>query len=222
MASPNFDALSVQQSKNIGDPVAAATTDGKRWSSAQRSYHLNEAIRRWLRKQFLNGMIRESRTQDAGKNWENLGSYVVQGTGALTASVKSLSSFDGTNTVAHIIDCYNSTDAVPVKRLPQHFYRWAQTGGNSFLTSSATNQFFVVDGGNIRLLGGTATSTLSLRFVKAHSDLSANGSSDIAIPSQSWDQILDLAFKVAMEEVGDSESAAKGLIKEQVVNGEIA
>jgi len=224
MASPNFDALNLQHSKNIGDPVAAAGTDGKRWSSAQRTYHLNEAIRRWIRKQYIAGMSRESRSQDAGRAWESLGSYVVQSSETLSSSSLAFSSFSG-GAPAHIIAVYNVTDGVVVKRLPQKFVSYANSNANSFLASSSSNEYWYSEGDKLHIDSnseGSASALVSVIYVKRHTDLSVAGASDIAVPSNSWDQIQDLAFKVAMEEVGDSESAARGILKEQIVNGEIA
>lgn len=220
MPSPNFDTLSIQHSKNIADPVAAAADSGKRWSSAQRSYHINEAIRRWLRKHYLSGLRKELAGKDAGSNWEALGDYVVTSTDNLAAYQIALSAL-ATGAGAHIISAYNVTNTAPIKRMPLRLQPYIN-GMNSFLTASTSNQYWYSEGDDFHIVGGDATSLVSFYYILRHTDLSADGASDILAPSNSWDQILDLSFKVAMEEVGDSESAAKGLIKEQIVDGEIA
>jgi hypothetical protein len=225
MATTNLNAISVQHSKNIGDPVATADLGGKRWSSAQRTYHINEAIRRWLIKQIDIGRRKESRSQEAAKHWESLGTYIISLADNVVDSSKSLENWGGSDDIAWVLSAYNDTDNIPVKELPQRLYPYTQTGGNSFLTASATNQYYTLNTGLFQLQGGTNPSSIQLVFVKKHVDLVvdvAGGTLDIQVPSHHWAQIQDLAFKVAMEEVGDSESAAKGLLKEQMVNGEIA
>ena len=95
MATPNFDALSVQHSRNIGDKVAAATTDGTATSSLQRSTHLNNAIRKWHadmlaigNKNALSGYIVESPGVSLANNVISLSSASF--TGGEVASVISV------------------------------------------------------------------------------------------------------------------------------------
>ena len=228
MATTNLNTLSIRHSKNIGDPVSAADGDGKRWTSAQRTVHINEAVRRWLRKEYIAGTIRESRTQDPKKAWDSLGSYLVKGAVSVSAGSKSLTDFGGAGvSVAWFVsNGANSTDAAIVKRLPFNLLPYCAAGlGQSYFAYSTTNQYFYVSDGTFYLLGATSPSNIAIWYIKQHTDLTVvtgDGGTDIAVPSHSWDQIIDLAYKVAMEEVADSESAAKSILKEQAVNGEIA
>lgn len=224
MASANFDILHVAHSKAIGDPVAAATSDGKRWTSAQRSNHLNEAMRRLLNKHATLAQIKEERDIDASKHYHLLGAYVVSSSNALSNNTVSLASFNS-NDIGWILNAYNTTDTFPIKKLPQKLWSWSQADGNSYLTASETNQFYILDGGNFRLIDGSTTTgdTITLRFILKHRAMTANDSTaDTLWPSTSYGYVLDLAYKVAMEELATTEGMAKGTIKEAQVDKEIS
>lgn len=209
MAIPNYDSLSVALSKDIGDAVAAATSNGNRWSSAARDIHLNQAIRRWIMKRIL------------VKDWFALRGYVAEEAQTLGSNIKTLVSWTGD--VSYIIEAYDATTNLPIKRLPEELRTWTKTGGNSYLTASTTNLFWVIDGSSLRIYGSAATDSILLTYVKKHTDLAANtGSTDIAIDSPYWPQILDLAVKVAMEEDPTQFNLARAQVKEEQVTREIA
>lgn len=227
MATTNLNTLSLQHAKNIADPpmVQTADQDGKRWTSAQRTYHINEAIRRWIRKVYRSAMAKERRGAPAEKEWQDLGTYLSVATDTLSGKTLTLDDWGSANEdVAWIVSVYNSSTGHVVKKIPQSIIPYTTTT-NSFLAYDTNNAYWYLDGRTFTMLGGGSNNTINLTFVKQHTDLTVvtgAGGTDIELPSHVWDQILDLAFKVAMEEVGDSESAAKGLIKEQIVDGEIA
>ena len=199
MASPNFDALNLQHSKNIGEAVAAAATNSSRWTAAQRSYHLNEAIRRLIKYHIVPNI---ADTIDVFiRNTGFLNPHITTEAQALSSNVKALSGWTGT--ASWILSAYNTTDSLPVVPVPQRIVPYTSAGGNSYLLASATNQMYTIDGGNFRLLDGVSNSTdsITLRYIKAHSDLSVGGASDIIITDNFNDWILDMAYKVAFEEL---------------------
>lgn len=221
MASPNFDALSVQHSKNINDPVAAAATNGFRWTSAQRTYHLNEAIRRILKLYARVARMKMEAGVPASREMDFLDAYMAVEAQSLSNNTKALSSWTGG--VMEILSAYNATDSLPVSRLKDTLYSHVQTGGNGFLTASTTRQYWLRDGSSFRLVdGGTTTGdSISLRYIKPHTDLSAGGASDILVTSPYWGLVLDMAMKVALEENADPQSAQTAQQKEAIVNAEI-
>lgn len=208
MAIPNYDLLSVKLSREIGDGVAAATTDGVQWSSAHRDQFLNEAIRRILRKAALvrNGNIYRE--------------YVNTEAKSLVASVYALSSWTGG--VDTVLDVYNVTDGVIVNPADASLKEELDTGINQFLLASITQQRYTLNAGNFRLHGGTATSSIRLTYIKLHTDLVANtGSTDIAIPSQYWHLVLEQAAAVALEADPDSTNLTRAALKQQMIDKEI-
>jgi len=209
MASPNYDTLSVAVSKMLGDPVAAATTDGKVWTSALRDVLLNTAHRRWMKKQILVG------------NYNALKGYKNREGKALSNNSLALSSWTGG--VAYILSARNSTDGLVVRKLPDGLSAIARSGENTYLTPSTTNQFWVRESANFVLLdGGTTTGdTIELEYIKPHTSLSANGASDTSVPAEYYDEIVDLAFKVGTEERRSDKDMQAAQMKEQVVTQEI-
>lgn len=201
--------------------MAAAATNGFRWTSAQRTNHLNEALRRLLRLFARVARMKLEAGISTGAEMDFLDPYIAVEAQSLTNNVKALSSWTGG--VMEILSAYNATDSLPLNRLKDRLYSHVQTGGNSFLTASTTRQYWTRDAGNFRLIdGGTTTGdSISLRYVKPHTDLAAGGASDILVTSTYWDLVLDMALKVAMEENATAESVQIAQRKEAVVNAEI-
>lgn len=225
MASPLFDALQLQHAKNLGDSVASVSTDGKRWSHDQRNYHLNEAGRRLLRMYASRALSMLSLGIEPKFEMMFLNAFIVDASAtALTANVKSLTSWDATNTVLEVLEAYNATDSLIVKRIPENKRYQTSAGGNSYLTASATNQFFILDAGNFRLLDGATNSadTIALRFIKTYVDLTDGNTTDIIIPSPFFGQLLKMALVVADEEVANSEHLQRAQLNETVLRQEIA
>lgn len=193
MASANYDALHIRLSRMLGDPVAAAATDGKVWTSARRDILLNNAVRRWMMEELVKGnynALREFRTREGQ---------------ALTNNSKALSGWTGG--VAWILSAYNSTDGVVVRRLPDGYTAVARTGENSYYTPSTTAQFYQVESGNFILLdGGTTTGdTIVLEYIKVQPDMTNAYASDIMVPSTYFGQILNYALELGVQEKPDPE-----------------
>lgn len=215
MASPNWDSLSVQHSKNIGDGVVSASTNGKSWTSAQRDWHLNSACRLWISLRVGKGLANERQGLSGEFHWTALDGYINEASAALASNVKALSGW--TPAVWFVLSAYNTTGSVPILPFPQRQRFFTSTGGNQFLTASATNQYYVLDGSQIRVLGSGATDTVNLRYVATHTDLAAGGSTDILIQSPFWPEILKLALAIAKMDVGRQEDqqiaqAAEGFV----------
>jgi hypothetical protein len=172
MASPLFDALSVSLSRMIEDPVSSATTDGDAITSAMRSQFLNEGIRRCIKRWVAQG------NQDAIREYINTESQT------LASSTKALSSWTGG--VFAILAARNTTDtAIPIP-LSNQLVAEATSGVNRWLLASSSNQKYYLNGGNFVLLGGTATSAISLTYVKQHTDLVAGGSAGTVVFDNAW------------------------------------
>lgn len=200
MASPKFDALHVFLSRRIDDAVALAATDGDRISSAKRSQYLNEGIRNWMKKKFQSG------------DYSPLRGMVNQESKAMVGSVMTLGTSSGwTGGVAHIIDAVNTTPTtdVIVRPLPENLYNYSTLGLNKYFLSSSTNQFYVEDAGNFRLLGGAATDTIQLRYVKQHPDMTQAYATDISIDEQYYDEVLDEAERVYLLEYPSQDNTAR-------------
>ena len=231
MAIPNYDALSVQLSKFIGDTASSATADGKRWSSAQRDNHLNYAIKDWMAKQLSSAVQRENAQKSAVANWHALRLLIAEEAQTLSNNTKALSSWTGG--VMHVLAAQNATDTVDILPLPNQQQRFIKTtiGFNNFINGSTTRQWYVLDGGAFRLLdGGTTTGdSVKLRYLKQAPTFAANtGSTDIEtyIPSDYWRQILDLAVAFALEEFPTQENVARiqtklALVEKQIFDASV-
>jgi len=178
MATPNYDKISVELSQRVGDPVSAAATNGVKWSSAQRDVFINSACRRWLNRWAINLKKRHPHALEA------LQSYVVEESVALSGGVYSLGSLASNNGALDIISVYNSTDTAVVYPLPSEFRATVQAGVNALLSE----QYWFVDGGNLRVVGtGVAgTETVTIKFIKNHPALSANGAAGTVVSGTSF------------------------------------
>lgn len=222
MASPNFDALNVKLSKRLGDPVSSATSDGSRFSSALRDQYLNEGIRRLMRKYVRQVEPDIEEVQMLDPVFFS-GGYLSDYAGALAANVVALSTINGTG-VFKIISVQNTdgTNAGMVKPLPHTEKPDVLAGDNKYLTSAAIgHNLYLIEGTNLRVIGAGATNTISVQYLKPHTDLSSGGSTDILVPSTYWDQVLDMAYKVGQEEYGTDTSMQVAILKESAIDKQI-
>lgn len=170
---------------------------------------MNLAQRRWMKKQM-----------EAG-NYNALKGYRNTEAQTLAASVKALSGWTGG--VFTILSAYNATDTVLVRRRPDGYDSTARAATNSYYTASATNQWYIVEGATLRLDGGTATSSIRLEYIKEPVTLVQGGASEvILIPSNYYDELLDLAVKAGQEEEARLPTLQLAQIKEAIVDKEIA
>jgi len=206
MASPNFDQLHIDHSKRVGDPIAAAGTDGKIWSAAHRSIHLNEACRRLMLK-YWKKIEREGQMSPA---WDFFRSLKESEGQAMTSNEIALSSYTGG--VFRIISALNGTTVV--KPLPPD---WVDEQAASYMPwydEATTNQYYYVESGNLVNVGGAATDTMTLRYIKAWTSLTNGYATDIPIAAAYFGQILDLAFVIAQEE--KTTPAGQGLAQTKI------
>lgn len=178
MATPLYDAISVSLSQRIGDPVAAAATDGVKWSSAQRDTFINGACRRWLTRQ-----VRMLASQAVGVE-EALQSYVVEETVSLSGGTYALSTLASGVGAIYVMSAYNSTDNAIIKPLPAWMRPVIQSSANTLLS----DQYWLIDGGNIRVVGTdvAGTESIIIKFVKNHPALAANGSAGTVVSDVAW------------------------------------
>lgn len=214
MASPNFDALSVSLSMTLGDGVAAAATDGVMWSSAQRTTFLNNACRRWL----LRGLQRLVRAQVGAE--EMLQNYIIEESATLSSAVTALASLSSNAGTAHIISVYNSTDTAFVKPLPPELRQVVLAGVNAFLSE----QYWLIDGGNLRVVGTNVagSESVTIKHVKQHVALAAGGSTDILVPPQYLNVILDLATMLGLEADPTDGNVARALRLQERTDKELS
>ena len=191
MASPNYDLLSVRLSRMLGDVVASASTDGKVWTSARRDILLNNAIRRW--------MLEEAQKE----NINALKGYVTSESQSLSSNVVARSTYTGG--VFYIISGYNATNSVFIDRLEEDLRLDIVNGRMPFLTPTTYQEYWSYEGANIRIYGAGATDSVTLHYVKDHTDMSAGASSDTVVPSQYWGIILDYALELGVQEKPDPE-----------------
>lgn len=189
MASANYDALHVRLSRMLGDPVAAASTDGKVWTSARRDILLNNAVRRW--------MLESAEKQ----NWNALQEFIEEESEALTNNEVAFSSFTGD--VFEVIWAKNTTKGVPIRRMPE----FVDEDDNSYFEPDVKDQWWKREGTNFKLIDGESTTgdTVRLRYVKKQPDMTNAYASDIMVPSQYFGIILDYALELGIQEKPDPE-----------------
>lgn len=215
MASPNYDQLHIDHSKRIGDAVAAAATNGKVWTSAQRDIHLNEACRRLM----LKYKVKIDREGDASDGWDFFRSLVNSEGQAMSSNAIALSSYTGG--VFKIISVLNGTTVV--KPIPQEWVDdIASVSYMPWYDGASTNQYYHIQAGSLTNIGGGATDTITLRYVKNWTALTAGNATDIPIPSKYFHQVLDVAYGIVMEERANPTSQQLAAIKVGVVEKEIA
>jgi hypothetical protein len=181
MAIPLYDSLNVQHSRNIGDPVAAATTNGAKWTYQQRDFHLNTAINRWIDKMLDTANKLEIAGMDAGKYWDALQGYTASEAQALVANAKALSSWNSANGIVKILSVYDTTLSLPCRYISQRLFDWAGTGGNTLLTASSTNPLWSQIGSTLYVKGAGATDSITLRYVKKHVSIVATSASTAVV-----------------------------------------
>lgn len=214
MASANFDQLHVDLSRRLDDGVASASTAGNVFSVAQRSLFLNEAVKRLMFK-YKAKVEREGELSSA---WDFFRSLITSEGQATTSNSIALSSYTGG--VFKILKATNST--VVVKPVPLDMIEDIALSIIPWFDSSTTNQYYHIQAGNLTTVGAGATDTITLRYIKDWADMTPAYASDIPIPSKYFHQILDIAYRVAMEEVASAESVQVAALKEQIVDKEIA
>lgn len=192
MASPNYDSLSVELSKRLDDAVATASTSGDVWSTTQRDIPLNDACKQLMAK-YAAQIEAEGEMSPA---WDFFRSLLNSEGQAMTSNSIALSSYTGG--VFKIISVLNGTTVV--KPLPQD---WIDDIADiPWYDAATTNQYYYIQAGNLINTGGAATDTMTLRYIKNWSNLTASNATDIPIPSRYFQEILDVATKYAIGEMG--------------------
>lgn len=200
MASPNYDLLSVRLSLMAKDPVASATSNGQVYASTRRDRALNGAIRQWLK------------LSSFAKRWGALRSYVRTASGTLSSGkVLSVSSFSPT--VFVIKSVFNTTQSKIVDKLPSNINRQEIT--NPPVTGLFSGLYWEWENGDLFIVNGATSDSVKVEYVKSHTDLSANGSNDTDVPITYWDEILDLALKILLQENPTAENLAIAAVKNQ-------
>lgn len=219
MASPLYDALSIQHSRNIGDAVAAAGTNGSTFSTTQRDNHLNNAIRRLIRN--VVAINRPRAMRGLKTNYEPIQAYIVDSPQvALVANAISLTAAGFTGgEIDEVLSVINATSNKFIKPVPPNmsYFVHSNIAVNSFLTASSTNQFWYVQGGNLTVTGSGATDNIEVKYVKRHTALTAAFASDILITSPYWNILLDYALVEALQDRPNDKNVvrAKQMIETQ-------
>lgn len=170
MATPNYDALHVRFSRMISDPVDAATTDGKRYSGTLRDHYFNAGIRQWIRKKIQN------------KDWEPLRGYIRTGAGTLNSSkVLSITSFSPA--VDKILSVYDTTKTKYVTPIPAGVDRYELENPASALVSGF---YYAIENNDLLIIGAAASDSVKVEYVAQHSNLAANGGSEVPVFDAEW------------------------------------
>ena len=127
--------------------------------------------------------------------------------------MKALSSWTGG--VAYIFSVKNGSTFV--KPISQERKTFSDVELNDYLKTSSTNQFWLLEAGDIHVLGCGATDSVTLRYLKQHTDLSAGGATDILIPNQYNDEILQTSELMYLKEKADQMSLARAQVLEQTI-----
>ena len=132
MATPLFDAIDVEISRRIGDPVATASTAGKRFTAAERNAYTNKALLEYFNRKW------EAYGGDAKRMLELLPELAI--------SVPVTTDANGEYTLASpnlflakLVDGTLTSNSLYVKLMPQHLYNIVVSGDNSLYVPSATN-----------------------------------------------------------------------------------
>lgn len=186
MSAPNWDSLSVQLSRFLGDKVASASTDGSIWSSAQRDNILNMACRDWIRIRLNRLMQFEAKNLIPLADREALAGYITEDSHALSNNTIALSTYSGG--VDHIFTAYNVTQDQVVDPIPDQELRYYNPSAGTFIGSSKSNQYYHFDGSNFRLLDASTTTndTIKLTYLKRHTALVAGGTASTVVSDTAW------------------------------------
>lgn len=210
---PTFDNLNLSLARNIGDPVATASTNGSQISSARRVDILNQAIREFIA---LQVKVKDADCLYAAViNTAPLSSYIKERDASLSSSALALSGFTGG--LAYILSARNDLDNAAIKPLPLRFRQFAQAENvTTYYTPGTNNQYYILEDGNFTVLGSSsATANVNISYLTQHTDLAAGGT--ILIPSEYHHEILDLATARALEEKPTSENLSRAIVTRQRV-----
>jgi len=213
----NYDALAVRLSRRLGDPASAAQTDGKRFTSALRDTFLNAAIKK-LYVKYLRFINRDALAVELIEPGFFRGVLTNEGQ-ALSSGAQTLSTWTGG--VAWIVSARNSSTPGQVLPLPLRLKSAVESSVNTFLTANSSNQFYTIQTSSIKVFGSAANDTIVLDYVKPHALLVSNAGSDIVVPDHYWEQVLDLAEAIALQEFPTQSNIARAASKEAQVNKEI-
>ena len=217
MASPNFDILNLQHSNNISDVVGSASVSGNKFTSVQRSYHINTGIRRWLLLQALlknyNALISylsTITTTTVGASWDewDINWDVID-------SVWDDEVENGVYTLVNVMDILSVyCDNKEIKRGNEEFFGHYSSGvsnKNNQLQATTTEPVYLYGDGKLFIypLTDFIGKSLKIHYVKTHTDLIVGGGTDILIPQHYWQEILDYAVIEAMNEVYNKESVIR-------------
>lgn len=208
---PSFNDLHLALARQINDPAAAAGTDGKVISSARRTDILNQAIREFIGLQVR--VIEPAALYARILNVGALSNYLKQESKVLVSNATTLSGFTGG--LAWIVSIRNTTNTATVEPLSQTKKSKVQAGDNRYLAPSTRYQLYVIEDGNILVVGSGATDTIAVQYIKQHTDLAVGGT--ILIPSEYHYEILDLSVARALEEKPTAEHLARAITARQRV-----
>lgn len=221
MASPNYDALHVRLSRMIGDPVSAAANNGNGGqTSALRDHYLNDGIRR-LMNHYIRMRGYDSFSASMIEPAFFSGGYLADEAQTLGSNVKTLASWTGG--VFCIITARNATASpnIVINPIPHKYKDLARTSSNRYLTPATGNQWYIIEGASLRVLGSGATDSVNLQYIKPHTDLTNANATDILVPPAYWNEVLDEAYKIFAEEYPEEESLARLQLKEGALNREL-
>lgn len=191
MASPNFNELHARLSRQVEDPVAAASaaTDGGILSSAVRSDYLNRATREFLQNAYLILGVAKMR-----KLFQTV--LTTQAIGTFDSAGTTL-----TNYIELPIDLVKTGDT-------SKFVYWPNKSELDNYENPHVNNAYAIEGGKLYAYqDGTVLSSGAGTFYHiSYIDLVADDSSnDTLIPSIFYDTVVDYAVSYYLAETGKTD-----------------
>ena len=220
MATPNWNTLNLQHSRNIGDAVVSVIDDGTGWSSVQRDNHLNIACQQWWLQMFTQSQVS---IEDNDFSFAQFGLRGYINEEILNLSNYTFDTSKLSNGCAYIISLinlsYNPYQYIRKASLKEADY--SQTSLNKFLTTHIDYQKFVMNGEIITCLGSAPSDNVRVTYLSPHNNISVNGAVDIPINSEYWDEILKLAFGVYAKEDPDPITIGRYQLESAQINQRI-
>jgi len=114
-----------------------------------------------------------------------------------------------------------------IKRGNEIFFSQYQNGitnGNSFLAPTATEPVYIYKAGAINLYPAASfpSTSITVHYVKQHTDLAYNSTATIEVPDHYTNQILDFALIEAMNEIPSELSIVRSKDKKELAMSELA
>ena len=145
MATTNFDRISIEVSRRIGDPVGAVGTNGKKLTADERNAYVNKALLKYYNDYWLTVKGDEDVFLSIFPELIVSTNVATDASGIYTLASPHLH-------LGKLIDAYGTTENKDVKVLPNHLYLIVKHGLNEMYKPSTTNYFAFFIGKTVQFL----------------------------------------------------------------------